>query len=113
MKKIIAPDNLHRPFGYAHAIQVEKTLYISGQVPLDMELKSVGEGDIAVQTEQVYANMEKVVKSAGGSMRNIFMLNIYCTDLDAYDKHTRSVRKKYFGDYYPATTAVEVRLDTE
>jgi enamine deaminase RidA (YjgF/YER057c/UK114 family) len=37
------------------------------------------------------------------------MLNIYCTDLDAYDKHTRSVRKKYFGDYYPATTAVEVR----
>ena len=109
MKKDIAPSSLHRPFGYAHAIQIEKTLYISGQVPLDMELKSIGEGDIAAQTEQVYANMEKVVKSAGGSMRNIVMLNIYCTDLDAYDKHTRSVRKKYFGDYYPATTAVEVR----
>lgn len=109
MKKVIAPSSLHRPFGYAHAIQIEKTLYISGQVPLDMELKSIGEGDIAAQTEQVYANMEKVVKSAGGSMRNIVMLNIYCTDLDAYDKHTRSVRKKYFGDYYPATTAVEVR----
>ena len=109
MKKVIAPDNLHRPFGYAHAIQIDKTLYISGQVPLDMELKSVGEGDIAAQTEQVYANMEKVVKSAGGSMRNIVMLNIYCTDLDAYDKHTRSVRKKYFGDYYPVTTAVEIR----
>ena len=109
MKKVIAPSSLHRPFGYAHAIQIEKTLYISGQVPLDMELKSIGEGDIAAQTEHVYANMEKVVKSAGGSMRNIVMLNIYCTDLDAYDKHTRSVRKKYFGDYYPATTAVEVR----
>jgi reactive intermediate/imine deaminase len=109
MKKIIAPNSLHRPFGYAHAIQVEKTLYISGQVPLDMELKSIGEGDIAAQTEQVYANMQKVVEDAGGSMRSIVMLNIYCTDLDAYDKHTRSVRKKYFGDYYPATTAVEVR----
>ena len=109
MKKVIAPSSLHRPFGYAHAIQIEKTLYISGQVPLDMDLKSVGEGDIAAQTEQVYANMEKVVKSAGGSMRNIVMLNIYCTDLDAYDKHTRSVRKKYFGDYYPATTAVEIK----
>jgi reactive intermediate/imine deaminase len=109
MKKVIAPSSLHRPFGYAHAIQIEKTLYISGQVPLDMDLKSVGEGDIAAQTEQVYANMEKVVKSAGGSMRNIVMVNIYCTDLDAYDKHTRSVRKKYFGDYYPATTAVEIK----
>ena len=109
MKKVIAPNDLHRPFGYAHAIQIEKTLFISGQVPLDMELKSIGQGDIAAQTEQVYANMEKVLKSAGGSMRNIVMLKIYCTDLDAYDKHTRSIRKKYFGDYYPATTAVEVR----
>jgi len=109
MKKVISPDNLHRPFGYAHAIQIDKTLYISGQVPLDMELKSVGQGDIAAQTEQVYANMKKVLVRAGGGMRNIVMLNIYCTDLEAYDKHTRPIRKKYFGDYYPATTAVEVR----
>jgi reactive intermediate/imine deaminase len=109
MKKIIAPDNLHRPFGYAHAMQIDKTLYISGQVPLDMALQSVGEGDIAAQTEQVYANMKKVLEGSGGSMTDIVMLNIYCTDLEAYDKHTRPVRKKYFGNYYPATTAVEVR----
>ncbi|MFC1579885.1 RidA family protein [Thermodesulfobacteriota bacterium] len=109
MKKIIAPDNLHRPFGYSHAIQVEKTLYISGQIPLDMELKSVGEGDIAAQTDQAYANMQKVLEEAGGSMRNVVMLNIYCTDLEEYDKHTRPIRKKYFGDYYPATTAVEIK----
>ena len=109
IKKIIAPHNLHRPFGYAHAIQIDRTLYISGQVPLDMELKSVGEGDIAVQTEQVFSNMHNVLEDAGGSMRSIVMLKIYCTDLEAYDKYTRPVRKKYFGDYYPATTAVEVK----
>ena len=109
LKKIITPDNLHRPFGYSHAIQVDQTLYISGQIPLDMELKSVGEGDIAAQTDQIYANMQKVLEDAGGSMRNIVMLNIFCTDLDAYDKHTRPIRKKYFGDYYPATTAVEIK----
>lgn len=109
MKKIITPDNLHRPFGYSHAIQVDRTLYISGQIPLDMELKSVGEGDIAAQTDLAYANMQKVLEEAGGSMRNVVMLNIYCTDLDEYDKHTRPIRKKYFGDYYPATTAVEVK----
>ena len=105
IKKVIAPDNLHRPFGYAHAMQIDRTLYISGQVPLDMELNSVGEGDIAAQTEQAYANMQKVLGDAGGSMRSIVMLKIYCTDLEAYDKYTRPVRKKYFG----ATTAVEVK----
>jgi len=109
MKRIIAPDNLHRPFGYAHAVQVDKTLYISGQVPLDMELNSVGTGDMAIQTEQAYGNLQKVLEGAGGKMTDIVMLNIYCTDLEAFDKHTRPIRKKYFGDYYPATTAVEVK----
>jgi enamine deaminase RidA (YjgF/YER057c/UK114 family) len=53
--------------------------------------------------------MQKVLEDAGGSMQSIVMLTIFCTDLEAYDKNTRPIRKKYFGDYYPATTAVEVK----
>jgi reactive intermediate/imine deaminase len=109
MKKVIAPKNLHRPFGYAHAIQVEKTLYISGQIPLDMDMNVVGKNDMAAQTELVYGNLKKVLEDAGGSMTNIVMLNIYCTDIERFDKETRGMRKKYFGDYYPAVTAVEVK----
>jgi 2-iminobutanoate/2-iminopropanoate deaminase len=109
MKKVIAPNNLHRPFGYAHAIQIDKTLYISGQIPLDMAMNVVGKNDMAAQTEQVYANLRKVLEDAGGTMRNIVMLNIYCTDIESFDKQTRGLRKKYFGDYYPAITAVQVK----
>jgi 2-iminobutanoate/2-iminopropanoate deaminase len=109
LKKVIAPKNLHRPFGYAHAIQIDHTIYISGQIPLDEEMNVVGKNDIAAQTEQVYGNLKKVIENAGGTMNNIVMLNIYCTDLEAYDKKTRHLRKKYFGDYYPATTAIEVK----
>ncbi|MFH1125305.1 MAG: RidA family protein [Pseudomonadota bacterium] len=109
MKKVIAPKNLHRPFGYAHAIQIDKTLYISGQIPLDLDMNMVGKNDIAAQTEQVYDNLKRVLEDVGGTMTNIVMLNIYCTDLEAFDKHTRGLRKKYFGDYYPAITAVEVK----
>ena len=109
LKKVIAPKYLHRPFGYTHAIQIDHTVYISGQIPLDQEMNVVGKNDIAVQTDQVYANLKKVIEDAGGTMNDIVMLNIYCTDLEAYDKKTRHLRKKYFGDYYPATTAVEVK----
>ena len=109
MKKVIAPKNLHRPFGYAHAIQIDKTLHISGQIPLDMDMNVVGKNDMAAQTEQVYGNLKKVLEDAGGTMRNIVMLNIYCTDIERFDKQTRGLRKKYFGDYYPAVTAVEVK----
>ncbi len=109
MKKVIAPKNLHRPFGYAHAIQIDKTLYISGQIPLDMDMNVVGKNDMVAQTEQVYGNLKRVLEDAGGSMKNIVMLNIYCTDVERFDKETRGMRKKYFGDYYPAVTAVEVK----
>ena len=109
MKKVIAPKQVHRPFGYAHAIQIDKTLYISGQIPLDMDMNVVGKNDMAAQTEQVYGNLKKVLEDAGGAMSNIVMLNIYCTDIERFDKETRGLRKKYFGDYYPAVTAVEVK----
>ncbi|MGD8984219.1 MAG: RidA family protein [Desulfobacteraceae bacterium] len=109
MKKVIAPKNLHRPFGYAHAIQIDETLYISGQIPLDMDMNVVGKNDMAAQTEQVYGNLKKVLEDAGGNMTNIVILNIYCTDIERFDKETRGLRKKYFGDYYPAVTAVEVK----
>lgn len=109
MKRVIAPRNVHRPFGYAHAIQADKTLYISGQIPLDMDMNVVGKKDIFAQTDQVYGNLKKVLEAAGGTMKNIVMLNIYCTDIEAFDKETRGLRKKYFGDYYPAITAVEVK----
>ncbi len=109
LKKVIAPKNLHRPFGYSHAIQIDNVLYISGQIPLDKEMNVVGKKDMAVQTELVYENLKKVLEGAGGNMTNIVMMNIYCTDIEAFDKETRHLRRKYFGDYYPAVTAVEVK----
>lgn len=109
MKKIVNPKNVHRPFGYSHAMQVDNTLYISGQIPLDMDMQVIGKGDMAAQTELVYENLKNVLESAGGSMESIVMMNIYVTDLDAFDRETREIRRKYFGNYYPAVTAVEVR----
>ena len=110
MKKIITPQGVHRPFGYSHALQVDNnTLYISGQIPLDRDMRVVGKNDMAAQTEQVYGNLQRVLEDAGGTMEDIVMMNIYVTDLDAFDRETRPIRKKYFGNYYPAVTAVEVR----
>ena len=107
-KRVITPNDVHRPFGYAHAIQKGDTIYVSGQIPMDMNMKIVGVGDIAAQTEQVYENLRRVLAAAGAAMTDIVMMNIYTRDLEAFDQHTRHVRKKYFGSYYPAVTAVQV-----
>jgi len=65
MKKVIAPKHLHRPFGHAHAIQIDKTVYISGQIPLDQEMNVIGNNDIAQQTDRVYENLKKGHRRCG------------------------------------------------
>ncbi len=108
MKEIINPSNVHWPHGYSHIVKVNNTIYVSGQIPLDQDGNIVGEGDIAVQTEQVYENLKRCLEAAGATMSDIVMLGVKVTDVEDYDKNTREVRKKYFGKYRPATTCVEV-----
>ena len=59
---------LHRaPAGFSHIVEVrgDRSLYLSGQVPLDQEGKLIGPGDFGVQAEQVFANLQARLKEAG------------------------------------------------
>jgi reactive intermediate/imine deaminase len=107
-KEIINPNNVHKPRGYSHAIKVDKTVYVAGQVAIDPEGAIVGKGDWAVQAEQIYENMKRVLEAAGATMRDVVGLTYYVTDIDKFFKETRDARRKYFGDYFPTSTSVEI-----
>jgi len=108
MREIINPKNVHLPLGYSHVVKVGDTVWVSGQLPLDQDGNVVGKGDIAVQTDKTYENLQKCLESVGATLRDIVMLGIYVTDLEEYDKKTRDIRKKYFGKYRPATTGIGI-----
>lgn len=108
MKEVINPSNVHWPLGYSHVVKAGNTVYVSGQLPLDQEGNIVGKGDIAAQTEQTYANLKRCLEAAGASINDIVRLGIYVTDVEAFDKNTREIRKKYFGKYRPATTGIQI-----
>lgn len=108
MREVINPKNVHWPLGYSHVVKVGDTVWVSGQLPLDQDGKIVGKGDIGVQTDKTYENLQKCLESVGATLRDIVMLGIYVTDLEDYDKNTRGIRKKYFGKYRPATTGMQI-----
>jgi len=108
MREVINPKNVHWPLGYSHVVKVGDTVWVSGQLPLDQDGKIVGKGDIGVQTDKTYENLQKCLESVGATLRDIVMLGIYVTDLGEYDKNTRGIRKKYFGKYRPATTGMQI-----
>jgi enamine deaminase RidA (YjgF/YER057c/UK114 family) len=106
-KTILAPPTVHKTVGYSHAIRSGNTLYISGQVPQDVNGKLVGPGDIKAQGEQVYANLRAVVESCGGTMDNIVKLTTYATNL-AFRPALAEIRNRYFPKDPPASTFVVI-----
>lgn len=107
--KFINPSTVAAPKGYSHSVQVDlgnyKMLLISGQVALDRQGNLVGKGDLAKQTEQVFANIKSIVEEAGGTMDNLIKTGIYLIDVGQIQTF-RDIRNKFINLKNPPTSTL-------
>ena len=99
------------PAGYSQVVEVRggRTLYISGQIPLDSSGRVVGPGDFAAQIKQVFANLKTRLEEAGASFSDVVKLNFYLTD-GSDIQVLREVRDTYVNrEQPPASTLVIVK----
>lgn len=107
----INPPTLSKPTGYTHAVEVSggKTVYISGQIALDVVGNVVGEGDLRVQTYQVFENLRAALHAVGATFDHVVKVTYFVVDISQMPV-VRAVRNEYFNPArLPASTAVEVR----
>lgn len=106
--KAIQTDNAPKAIGpYSQAVQAGNTLYCSGQIPLVPETMELIDGDISVQTKQVFENLKAVAEAAGTSLANAIKINISLVDLSNFTA-VNDVMKQYFNEPYPARACVQV-----
>lgn len=106
-KKIIQTPDAPAAIGtYSQAVQVENTVYLSGQIGLDPMSMQMAEG-IEAQIHRVFQNLRAVTYAAGGSMDDVVKLNIFLTDLANFSK-VNEIMATYFHQPYPARAAVGV-----
>jgi 2-iminobutanoate/2-iminopropanoate deaminase len=72
-----------KEYGYAQAVKVGDTIYVSGQVSHDDKGDIVGRGDMEVQMRQAYANIQNVLAQYGVKMENMVDETLFVTDMDA------------------------------
>lgn len=107
-RRAIHADGAPEAIGtYSQALAVDRTVYLSGQIPLDPESMEIVAGDTRAQVEQVLANLEAVAAAAGGSLGDIAKLTVYLTDLGDFTT-VNEVMAEHFEEPYPARAAVEV-----
>ncbi|QWC22909.1 RidA family protein [Bacillus haikouensis] len=91
---------------YSQGIVVNNLFYSSGQIPLTAE-GSMIEGDIAVQTHQVFKNLEAVLKEAGASLETVVKATVFIKDMNDFGV-INEVYGEYFNTHKPARSCVEV-----
>lgn len=107
-REVIHTDKAPQAIGtYSQAIKIDKTVYLSGQIPLVPETMELVEGNIEVQIHRVFDNLQAVAQAAGGDLKDIAKLNIFLTDLSNFPT-VNEVMAKYFYQPYPARAAIGV-----
>ena len=105
--KIIETDNAPKAIGtYSQAVKVNGFLFISGQIPLNPSTMELVDG-IENQINQVFENINQILKADGMDFSNVVKLSILLKDLDHFEK-VNKIMASIFSKPYPARAAYEV-----
>jgi len=85
--------------GYASAVRVGRTLYLSGQTSAAQGMEN--------QVQEIYKGLGKTLAHFGADFTCVVKENIYTKDIEALNA-ANPVRKKFYGESFPAATWVQV-----
>lgn len=105
---IVAPGAPAPGGSYCHAIRAGNLLVLSGQVGVDPATGVVADG-VAAQTKQALANLDAVLRAAGGSLASLVKTTCFLTSVDAFAEFDAAYAEA-FGDHRPTRSTVGVAL---
>lgn len=109
MKNIISTGKAPAAVGpYSQAVEVNGTLYISGQVPLDPETGKVVIGGIAEQTARSLENIGAILNEAGYTFSDVVKCTCLLSDMANFAAMNK-VYAQYFSEKQPARAAFAVK----
>jgi 2-iminobutanoate/2-iminopropanoate deaminase len=97
MKKIIHTDKAPAAVGpYSQAVEMNGTLYVSGQIPIDPATGKIVPGGIAEQSHQVMKNIGAILEEAGYSYEDVVKSTCLLSDMLNF-----SGMNEVYATYYP------------
>ena len=104
-------------YGYAQAVKVDDTIYVSGQLSHDDQGNMVGpaplddsgrirdHSNMETQMRQTYANAMKILNHFGATLDDVVEEVLYVTDMDRAFAVAGPVRKEMYGSKKPAVAS--------
>ncbi|XP_059365750.1 2-iminobutanoate/2-iminopropanoate deaminase isoform X1 [Carassius carassius] len=91
---------------YSQAVLVDRTMYISGQIGMDVSGQLVV-GGVQAQAKQALINMGEILKAAGCGYENVVKTTVLLADINDFN-NVNDVYKQFFKSNFPARAAYQV-----
>jgi len=95
------------PYSQAVEARGTRTLWLSGQIPLDPATGELVPGDVAAQAARAMENLREVLAAAGAGFEHVVRCTIYLADLADFAK-VNEVYGRSFPKDPPARATVQV-----
>jgi 2-iminobutanoate/2-iminopropanoate deaminase len=107
MNEVVSTDEAPGAIGpYSQAIKAGGMVFCSGQIPIDPATGQFVSDDVAEQTEQVFKNLEAVLKAAGCTFANVVKTTVFLADMNDFAA-MNEVYSRFFTDNKPARATVQ------
>ena len=109
-KKIITTLNAPAPIGpYNQAVLFDKTLYISGQIPLIPDTMEILKSTIEEETDLDMNNLKAILETAQMTFKNVVKTTIFLSEMNDFAK-VNDIYGRYFdNDFAPARETIAVK----
>jgi len=105
--KIFSGTPWETKVGYARAVHVGDTVYVSGTTATDPSGNIVGVGNMYEQAVQTIKNIQSALERLGLTLDHVVRTRIYVTDIDRWEEAGKA-HAEFFGQAHPATSLVAV-----
>ncbi len=107
-KRVIHTEKAPAALGpYSQAIEVNGTLYVSGQIPFIPETMTCVSDDVQEQTKQSLENVKAILEEAGYSLNDVVKAGVFIKDMNDFPL-INEIYAQYFSENKPARACVEV-----
>ena len=108
MNQAVATKNAPAAIGpYSQGIKAGKTIYVSGQIPIDPATGEFAGQDIETQTRQSLTDIKNNLKEAGADMSDVVKTTVLLNDIADFAAMNK-VYAEFFTEPYPARAAFQV-----
>ncbi|XP_012721344.2 2-iminobutanoate/2-iminopropanoate deaminase isoform X1 [Fundulus heteroclitus] len=107
-RKIVFTSSAPAAIGpYSQAVVVDRTVYVSGQIGMDVASGQLVDGGVQAQTKQALSNMGEILRAAGCDYSNVVKTTVLLKDINDFNS-VNDVYKTFFSTNFPARAAYQV-----